>query len=156
MSHNTNVTNVSPPYGLSSLYILNGTGNALTALGGYPKFIQNGYNDHHLALWMQKESDYNTYYVGKLFNAHNAENYNKPHMSGYTGFEFFLEPYTYQVCELLVSPNTQLTVKSTSTSAPRTMAKSHISQRGIRRIWSPSMELDSWMRRSITPRSHSS
>lgn len=65
------------------------------AKGGYPKFIQNGYNDHHLALWMQ-ESGYNTYYAGKLFNAHSISNYDSPHMSGYTHSDFFLEPYTYQ------------------------------------------------------------
>ncbi|KAH7313784.1 alkaline-phosphatase-like protein [Stachybotrys elegans] len=56
MSHNTNVTNVQPPW------------------GGYQKFIQNGYNDHHLALWMQ-QSGYNTYYTGKLYNGHTPFTY---------------------------------------------------------------------------------
>lgn len=64
--------------------------------GGFPKFIEEGYNKKHLALYMQ-ESGYNTYYVGKLFNSHSIHNYNDPPMSGYTGSEFFLEPYTYQV-----------------------------------------------------------
>lgn len=59
--------------------------------------MKNGLNDRHLAVWM-KESGYNTYYVGKLFNYHNTQNYNRPPMKGYTGSEFFLEPYTYQVC----------------------------------------------------------
>lgn len=77
MAHNTNITNVQMP------------------LGGYPKFINNGYNEKHLALWM-KESGYNTYYGGKLFNGQTIKNYNKPHMSGYTDSAFYLEPYAYQ------------------------------------------------------------
>lgn len=49
-----------------------------------------------------QESDYNTYYVGKLFNGHTVENYDKPHMKGYTGSEFWLEPFTYQVRTLFL------------------------------------------------------
>jgi N-acetylglucosamine-6-sulfatase len=86
MSHNTNVTNVQPPW------------------GGYPKFIQNGYNDHHLALWLQN-SGYNTYYGGKLFNGHTIDNYDSPQMSGYTDSAFFLEPYTYQYYNVSYSRN---------------------------------------------------
>ncbi|KAK7427598.1 hypothetical protein QQZ08_005873 [Neonectria magnoliae] len=56
--HNTNVTDVNPPY------------------GGYPKFVANGYSENHLALWMQ-QSGYNSYYAGKLFNAHTTDNYNR-------------------------------------------------------------------------------
>ncbi|PTB69211.1 Arylsulphatase [Trichoderma citrinoviride] len=77
LAHNTNVTNVRPPY------------------GGYPKFVQNGYNDHHLALWLQ-QSGYNTYYVGKLFNSHTVDNYDSPPVSGYSQSNFFLDPFTYQ------------------------------------------------------------
>lgn len=78
MSHNTNITNVQPPW------------------GGYPKFVNNGYLDHHLALWMQ-QSGYNTYYAGKLFNGHTTNNYNNPaEMTGYTDSAFFLEPFAYQ------------------------------------------------------------
>ncbi|KAH6605968.1 hypothetical protein Trco_005121 [Trichoderma cornu-damae] len=77
LAHNTNVTNVNPPW------------------GGYPKFVQNGYNDRHLALWLQ-QSGYNTYYAGKLFNAHTVDNYDSPPVSGYTRSNFFLDPFTYQ------------------------------------------------------------
>ncbi|KAH7305765.1 alkaline-phosphatase-like protein [Stachybotrys elegans] len=86
LSHNTNVTNVQPPW------------------GGYPKFIQNGYNEKHLALWMQ-QSGYNTFYGGKLFNGYTIHNYDSPHMSGYTESAFFLEPYTYQYFNLSYTRN---------------------------------------------------
>ena len=35
-------------------------------LGGYPKFISEGFNDAYLPVWLQ-EAGYNTYYTGKLF-----------------------------------------------------------------------------------------
>ncbi|KAL5334967.1 Six-hairpin glycosidase-like protein [Aspergillus crustosus] len=61
-AHNTNVTDVSPPY------------------GGYPRFISQGFNDDWFPVWLQN-AGYNTYYVGKLFNAHSSD--------------FLLDPYTY-------------------------------------------------------------
>ncbi|KAK4497361.1 hypothetical protein PRZ48_011812 [Zasmidium cellare] len=76
-AHNTNVTDVNPPY------------------GGYPKFISQGLNDAYLPLWLQ-DAGYNTYYVGKLFNAQTVDNYNKPAAAGWTGSEFLLDPYTYE------------------------------------------------------------
>ncbi|OCK87597.1 arylsulfatase [Cenococcum geophilum 1.58] len=75
--HNTNVTDVSPPY------------------GGYPKFISQGLNDKWLPVWLQ-QSGYNTYYTGKLFNAHSVINYNNPFPAGFNGSDFLLDPYTYQ------------------------------------------------------------
>lgn len=94
--HNTNVTDVSPPY------------------GGYPKFISQGLNDKWLPVWLQ-QSGYNTYYTGKLFNAHSVQNYNNPFPAGFNGSvsplwimcwrvylrsralkDFLLDPYTYQ------------------------------------------------------------
>ncbi|KAI9654214.1 MAG: hypothetical protein M1821_006742 [Bathelium mastoideum] len=76
-AHNTNVTDVSPPY------------------GGYPKFIQQGLNSNYLPVWLQN-AGYNTYYTGKLFNSHTIENYDKPFPAGFTGSDFLLDPYTYQ------------------------------------------------------------
>ncbi|KAI1772928.1 Arylsulphatase [Hypoxylon cercidicola] len=75
-AHNTNVTDVSPPY------------------GGYPKFVSQGFNDNYLPVWLQ-EAGYNTYYTGKLFNAHTVENYDSPPPGGFTGSDFLLDPYTY-------------------------------------------------------------
>ncbi|KAI2602206.1 alkaline-phosphatase-like protein [Hypoxylon sp. NC1633] len=75
-AHNTNVTNVLPPY------------------GGYPKFISQGLNEKYLPVWLQ-ESGYNTYYTGKLFNAHTVDNYNSPHAAGWTASDFLLDPFTY-------------------------------------------------------------
>ncbi|KAF7553217.1 hypothetical protein G7046_g7166 [Stylonectria norvegica] len=74
--HNTNVTDVNPPY------------------GGYPKFISQGLNDNYLPIWLQ-EAGYNTYYTGKLFNAHNINNYNSPYPAGWTSTNFLLDPGTY-------------------------------------------------------------
>lgn len=75
-AHNTNVTDVRPPY------------------GGYPKFVERGFNDNFLPIWLQ-EAGYNTYYTGKLFNSHTVTNYDKPHVAGFTGSDFLLDPYTY-------------------------------------------------------------
>ncbi|QKX53241.1 uncharacterized protein TRUGW13939_00317 [Talaromyces rugulosus] len=76
LAHNTNVTDVNPPY------------------GGYPKFISQGLNDNYLPVWLQ-EAQYNTYYTGKLFNVHTVENYNAPFAAGFTDNEFLLDPFTY-------------------------------------------------------------
>lgn len=54
-----------------------------------------------------QESGYNTYYVGKLFNGHAIWNYNNPPMSGYTGSEFFLEPFIYQYFNISSTRNGQ-------------------------------------------------
>ncbi|KAJ5692282.1 arylsulfatase, partial [Penicillium macrosclerotiorum] len=76
LAHNTNVTDVNPPY------------------GGYPKFISQGLNQNYLPVWLQ-EAQYNTYYTGKLFNVHTVDNYNHPFPAGFTSHDFLLDPYTY-------------------------------------------------------------
>ncbi|KAF1953000.1 Arylsulphatase [Byssothecium circinans] len=75
-AHNTNVTDVSPPY------------------GGYPKFISQGLNDKYLPVWLQ-EAGYNTYYTGKLMNAHSTTTYNNPFPAGWNGTDFLIDPGTY-------------------------------------------------------------
>ncbi|KAL4893623.1 alkaline-phosphatase-like protein [Aspergillus ambiguus] len=75
-AHNTNVTDVSPPW------------------GGYPKFVSQGFNDDWFPIWMQN-AGYNTYYTGKLMNAHSVETYNTPFVKGFNGSDFLLDPYTY-------------------------------------------------------------
>ncbi|RYO97620.1 hypothetical protein DL765_011115 [Monosporascus sp. GIB2] len=75
-AHNTNVTDVKPPY------------------GGYPKFVSQGLNENYLPIWLQN-AGYNTYYTGKLFNAHTVENYHSPFPAGWTGSDFLLDPFTY-------------------------------------------------------------
>ena len=69
--------------------LLTGTGS-----GGYPKFVSQGLNSQYLPVWLQ-EAGYQTYYTGKLFNAHTIENYNAPFAAGWTGSDFLLDPYTY-------------------------------------------------------------
>ncbi|SMY28856.1 unnamed protein product [Zymoseptoria tritici ST99CH_1A5] len=77
-AHNTNVTDVNPPY------------------GGWPKFLSQGLNEAYLPVWLQ-ELEYETYYVGKLFNAQTVDNYNDPEpAAGWTGSEHLLDPYTYE------------------------------------------------------------
>lgn len=63
--------------------------------GGYPKFVSQGFNDHYVPVWLQN-AGYNTYYVGKLFNAQSIYNYDSPHAAGWTGSDFLLDPYTYR------------------------------------------------------------
>ncbi|BCS25319.1 sulfatase family protein [Aspergillus puulaauensis] len=75
-AHNTNVTDVNPPW------------------GGYPKFVAQGFNDDWFPVWMQN-AGYNTYYTGKLMNSHSLETYNDPFIKGFNGSDFLLDPYTY-------------------------------------------------------------
>lgn len=82
-AHNTNVTDVNPPCEYiwqprkcRSVLIIQD--------GGYPKFVSQGLNDNFLPVWFQ-EAGYNTYYTGKLFNAHTVENYHSPYVNGFTG-----------------------------------------------------------------------
>jgi arylsulfatase A-like enzyme len=85
LAHNTNVTDVTPPYGTRFALLPLAT-LALTSLtkGGYPKFIQEGHNDNYLPVWLQ-QAGYNTYYTGKFLNAHSPANYNKPFPKGWNG-----------------------------------------------------------------------
>ncbi|KAK4499656.1 hypothetical protein PRZ48_010174 [Zasmidium cellare] len=76
-AHNTNVTDLHPPY------------------GGYPKFVEGGFNENWLPVWLQ-QLGYNTYYTGKLFNAHTVNNYDDPPVNGFNGSDFLLDPYTYE------------------------------------------------------------
>jgi len=58
-AHKTDVTDVSPPY------------------GGYPKFIERGFNDDYFPVWMQ-EAGYNTHYTGMMMNGHSTKTYDNP------------------------------------------------------------------------------
>lgn len=84
--HNTNVTDVHPPY------------------GGYPKFVSQGLNDNYLPVWLQ-EAGYNTYYTGKLFNAHTVSNYDSPFPAAWTSTDFLLDPGTYSYLHPIYQAN---------------------------------------------------
>ncbi|KXJ96085.1 arylsulfatase precursor [Microdochium bolleyi] len=75
-AHNTNVTDVSAPY------------------GGYGKFISEGWNENYLPVWLQ-DAGYDTYYTGKLMNGLSTSTYNKPFPKGWNRTDFFLDPNTY-------------------------------------------------------------
>lgn len=86
MPHNTNVTDVNPPY------------------GGFPKVVEAGWNDNYLPLWMQ-EAGYNTYYVGKLWNAQSTTYYNTPYPRGFNSSDFLLDPNTYRYYDAVMTRN---------------------------------------------------
>lgn len=92
-AHNTNVTDIFPPYGECSRASTNGAQADLNP-GGYPKFVAEGHNENYLPKFLQNVG-YNTYYTGKLFNAHTVDNYHSPHAAGWTGSDFLLDPFTY-------------------------------------------------------------
>jgi arylsulfatase A-like enzyme len=69
--------------------------NLQRLLGGYPKFVSQGFNEAWLPIWLQ-DIGYNTYYTGKLFNAHSLTTYNLPFVNGFTGSDFLLDPHTYE------------------------------------------------------------
>ena len=75
-AHNTNVTDVSLPY------------------GGYPKFVSEGWNDKYLPVWLQ-QAGYSTYYTGKLMNGHSTTTYDDPYPGGWNGTEYLIDPGTY-------------------------------------------------------------
>ncbi|ETS83504.1 hypothetical protein PFICI_05380 [Pestalotiopsis fici W106-1] len=75
-AHNTNVTDVSLPY------------------GGYQQFINNGLHEKYLPVWLQ-EANYNTYYTGKLMNGFSATTYNNPYPAGWNDSDFLVDPQTY-------------------------------------------------------------
>ncbi|KAL4932930.1 sulfatase family protein [Aspergillus undulatus] len=77
MPHNTNITDVGMPY------------------GGYQRVVEAGWNDRNVFVYLQ-EAGYEVNYIGKLYNAHTEQNYNKPYARGFNNSEFLLDPYTYR------------------------------------------------------------
>lgn len=68
----------------------------LNTVGGYPKFIAEGYYAKWLPTWLQK-AGYKTYFTGKLMNSHNINNYqDKLGQLSLDGHDFMIEPGTYQ------------------------------------------------------------
>lgn len=53
-------------------------------LGGYPRFIEEGFNDAYLPDWLQN-AGYNTYYTGKMMNGHSITTYDSPRINGWNG-----------------------------------------------------------------------
>ncbi|KAK7547732.1 alkaline-phosphatase-like protein [Phyllosticta paracitricarpa] len=85
-AHNTNVTDVKPPW------------------GGYAKVVSEGWNDNYLPVWLQN-AGYNTYYSGKLWNGHTTSNYDSPYAGGFNGSDFLLDPYTYKYYDAKMTRN---------------------------------------------------
>ncbi|OAL18221.1 hypothetical protein AYO22_10799 [Fonsecaea multimorphosa] len=64
----------------------------------YMPFLKQHMGDHGTSFRRHycTKAGYDTYYVGKLFNAQSTSNYDKPHAAGWTGSDFLLDPYTYE------------------------------------------------------------
>lgn len=71
-----------------------------------------------------QQSGYNTYYTGKLFNAHTTDNYDNPAVSGYTGSEFLLDPFTYQYYNVSTTRNGEPPVNIVGEYSPDLTANS--------------------------------
>lgn len=71
-----------------------------------------------------QQSGYNTYYAGKMFNAHTTENYNSPLVRGYTGSDFLLDPFTYQYWNASTTRNGQPPVNFAGQYSPDLTAQS--------------------------------
>lgn len=64
--------------------------------GGYPKFVNEGYNKKLLPAWLQ-DAGYRTYYAGKLMNHHSTDNYKHGlEDMALTGHDFMIEPSQYE------------------------------------------------------------
>ncbi|KAH8728591.1 arylsulfatase precursor [Phaeosphaeriaceae sp. PMI808] len=96
--HNTNVTDVSAPY------------------GGYPRFIEEGFNDNYLPVWLQ-EAGYNTYYTGKMMNGHSTATYNNPRIKGWNGSDLLIDPGTYLFYNSTMARNHEPSVTYPGTAA---------------------------------------
>ncbi|KAI9271333.1 arylsulfatase [Sporodiniella umbellata] len=85
-SHNTNITDVSPPY------------------GGYNRFNGLKLGEDYLPLWLQN-AGYNTNYIGKLMNQYSVNNYNNPTPKGFNYQDQLVDPYTYVYNTAVFSKN---------------------------------------------------
>lgn len=83
LAHNTNVTDLRPPYGMYHALPRTFNTDIDFTLGGFPIFVKNGHNENYLPVWLQ-DAGYNTFYTGKMFNAHTIWNYHSPHLKGWT------------------------------------------------------------------------
>lgn len=57
-----------------------------------------------------QNAGYNTYYTGKLMNAHSIDNYDEPHAAGFNGSDFLLDPYTYDYMNATYQRNHDLPI----------------------------------------------
>ncbi|CAO3587797.1 unnamed protein product [Absidia cylindrospora] len=85
-AHNTNITDVSPPY------------------GGYTRFSKLGLGDSTLPVWLQ-QAGYNTSYIGKLMNEYSVNNFNNPTPKGFHYQDQLVDPYTYVYNKAVFSKN---------------------------------------------------
>lgn len=76
-AHNTNVTTLNLPF------------------GGWPKFLKEGLNDNWLPTWISAAGA-RTYYLGKLMNSYEHNNWHNPYPKGWTNSSFLVDPNTYE------------------------------------------------------------
>lgn len=70
-----------------------------------------------------QQAGYNTYYTGKLWNAHSVDNYDSPRAQGFNGSDFLLDPYTYQYYNSKMSRNGQEPVSYKGQYSPDVVAE---------------------------------
>lgn len=84
--------------------------------------MREGLNEDWLPLWLQS-AGYNTYYTGKLFNAHNVDNYHSPFVSGFNQSDFLLDPYTYEYYNARMTRNGEPPVSYAGQYSPDVVAQ---------------------------------
>ena len=82
----------------STLYFTAFISLTVPEIGGYSKFVTQGFNHNYFPVWMQ-QAGYNTYYAGKFMNGHGADSYNDPFPAGFnqTNCKSELELRVYQL-----------------------------------------------------------
>jgi len=80
--------------------------------------VSQGFNDDYFPLWMQ-EAGYDTYYIGKLFNAQSTSNFNKPYPRGWNGSDFLLDPFTYEYLNATMQRNQERWAEDAIHEEPR-------------------------------------
>ena len=84
--------------------------------------MAQGFNEDWLPVWLQA-AGYNTYYTGKLFNAHTVDNWNSPRPSGWTSSDFLLDPHTYDYLNATFQRNDQPPVQHEGEYSTDVLAK---------------------------------
>lgn len=70
-----------------------------------------------------QQAGYNTYYTGKMWNAHTIDNWNAPFIHGFNGSDFLLDPHTYEYYNATMTRNNQPPVSYEGKYSPDVVAE---------------------------------